>query len=149
MKKKFVVMIVGLLPITVLACGPKDTLVFSCTTTKGKAIEVCQTPATVSYAFGKKGQKPEMALSVPSRQLDWTSSSGSGLNYDRLTFHNGKTAYALEIENEFGGNGQEEKPSTTATLNVLSGGKTLATLVCRAQGLHEQLDNLNAKPRPE
>ena len=43
--------------------------IFSCTTTKGKVVEVCDSGKTTDYSFGKKGTKPELALSVPRDAL--------------------------------------------------------------------------------
>lgn len=134
------------------ACDLNDTTAFSCTTTRGKLVEVCQSATHVSYVFGKPHQKPELVLQVPTSELDWSSSGGSGMNFDTITFQNGKTAYALNIESEFGtddGEGRGTKPSTVATLEVRNGAQTLATLECRPQGLKTQLDKLKATPRPE
>lgn len=132
------------------ACGPKDALVFSCITTKGKFVEVCQTPSVVTYAFGRKGQKPEMALAVPTEKLDRMVGSGSGAAQDRITFHNGRTSYALEISEVYGRHypdGTKDIPSTDAYLEVLSSGKTVATIACMRQGMRDKRKNLNAQWR--
>lgn len=152
MNAKPILLATCLFPFAAMACGADDGMAFSCTTTKGKYVEVCQTPKEVTYSFGKLGQKPEMNLRVPTAQLDWTTSGGSGMNFDTITFHNGKTAYMLDIESEFGtddGSGQGSKPATTATLNVRNGTTSLATLECEQKGLQKRLERLTASPRAE
>ena len=42
--------------------------VFSCTTTKGKQIEVCDADKTIVYSFGKAQGKPEISIQVPRDQ---------------------------------------------------------------------------------
>ena len=46
-------------------CASK--VIFSCTTTKGKTVEVCDAGSTIKYSFGKKGAPPEMVLAIPRR----------------------------------------------------------------------------------
>lgn len=137
----------SLLPLAALACEPGVAPVFSCATTKGKIVEVCQTASSVSYSYGKKGQKPEMFLTTPTAQLDWMRSSGSGMDMDLITFHNGDTAYALGIDSVYG-QGDEDAPPVSARLEVRSGTKVLTTIKCREQGQVVHLENLRATPRP-
>ena len=46
-------------------CATGNKTIFSCTTAKGKLIEVCDAGKTITYSFGNPQTTPEIALNVP------------------------------------------------------------------------------------
>ena len=122
-----------LLPLPALACGVGEKPVFSCVTTKGKEIKVCQAPTAIKYSFGKPGQPPEMALSEGNKSFEYVTDSGSGMGTDDLNFINGKTKYNLQIFTVFERQYSDSKTefSESATLNVFQGIKQVATIECK------------------
>ena len=60
-------LIISLPTLSFADCVKGEKILFACTTTKNKKIEVCDAGKTINYAFGKVGVKPELALNVPQR----------------------------------------------------------------------------------
>jgi hypothetical protein len=75
------------------ACQGSKTL-FSCTTTKGKRIEVCDAEKTIDYSFGKPQGKPEIAIKVPRDQVSTFQWAGVGnAESYSVDIPNGKATY--------------------------------------------------------
>ena len=130
---KSLVLAALLLPLPALACDKGEKPVFSCVTTKGKEIKVCQATTAITYSFGKPGQPPELTLSEDNGTFDYLADSGSGMGTEYLNFKNGKTRYNLEIFTVFDRQYSDSKTefSESASLNVMQGGKSLAVLDCK------------------
>lgn len=50
--------VIGAMSAANAAC-PKQQVLFSCSTMKGKRVEVCDAGGTIGYTFGKAGQRPK------------------------------------------------------------------------------------------
>ncbi|TXH51584.1 MAG: hypothetical protein E6Q87_01330 [Cellvibrionales bacterium] len=105
-------------------CASK--VIFSCTTTKGKTVEVCDAGSTIKYSFGKKGAPPEMVLAIPRAAASTHQWDGMGryMSYN-VQIPNGNTVYEVfssvdKIEQEI-----------TSGINVEIAGKHAATLTCK------------------
>ncbi len=102
-----------------------DKPVFSCDTTNGKHVSVVQTASSVNYAFGRKGQAPELTLSSPIDAFDYQTTAGSAMESFYLTFLNAGTAYQVDVGSAYSG------PGWDATLYVRQGEKQLAAIQCK------------------
>lgn len=117
--------------------------IFSCTTTKGKFVEVCDAGQTIQYSFGKKGGKPEMALSIPrsaATTYQWDG-RGSSITYS-VQIPNAKTVY--EVFSSTDRMSQEHK--STAGINVEINGQHAATLTCKAETVVNNIEGISLKP---
>jgi hypothetical protein len=124
------------------ACPSKT--IFSCTTTKGKAVEVCESPKTIDYSFGKKGAKPEMALSVPRSAASTRRWNGIGRNmYYSVLIPNGKATY------EVFSNVDKFDEETSYGIYVVVGGKELATISCKPNTVTDNISDVTLKDAPE
>jgi hypothetical protein len=127
---------------SIAACPSKT--IFSCTTTKGKAVEVCDSSKTVDYSFGKKGQKPEMALSVPRNAASTKQWEGIGRNmYYSVLIPNGKTTY--EVFSSSDKSGEE----SAYGIYVLVGGKEVATINCKPTTVTDNIEGVTLRRAPE
>lgn len=81
-------------------CASK--VIFSCTTTKGKTVEVCDAGSTIKYSFGKKGAPPEMALAIPRAAASTRQWDGMGryMSYS-VQIPNGNTVARPLIPDDF------------------------------------------------
>jgi len=144
--KRLILLALMLIPGVVLACGANEEQVFACTTTKAKFVQVCQAPTAVNYAFGKKGQKPELALTSSNEKMRWVRDGGTGGDTDALTFTNGRTRYLISVYTYFDKlSTAENEGGLSASLEVLQGDKTLANIECQESGLKFNPDALKAK----
>ena len=73
------------------ACAKKT--VFSCTTTKGKQIEICDTGDSLEYAFGKAG-KPDKTVKIAKNKIEIHPMSG-GYGCGTIDFPSGTTSYSV------------------------------------------------------
>ena len=62
-------------------CEPGKELFMACSFQNGKAVEVCTDGNVVDYTFGRPGQRPELALSLPfeggAEMVPWNGVSRS------------------------------------------------------------------------
>lgn len=124
-------------PMAFAQCAtPQDTFL-SCTFSQGrKAVDVCVEGDNMTYRFGSVGKAPDLALSVPVVDADYTPWPGVGRAiWETVTFQNGKTSYVVAgvIDRKFSdeeNNGAE--PAISGLINVVEGDETLATLDCDA-----------------
>lgn len=108
------------------ACPGGKRPVFACTTTKGKAVQVCDAGKTIAYTFGTPGATPDMALSVPRAAASTYQWSGVGavMRYS-VRIPNGETVY--EVFDAVDRNAR----TATSGIDVAVAGKHVATLACR------------------
>lgn len=126
---------------TALACAGNEKLIFSCTTTKQMQVEVCDAGKTISYAFGKKGAKPEMALSVPRTAATTNQWNGMGryMTY-AVNIPNGKTIY-----NVFTSFDKSDDLSVDAGVNVETNGKHIATVKCKPETVQHDIEGIDLR----
>lgn len=119
----------------------KSKTIFSCTTTKGKVVEVCDAGPNIQYSFGKKGATPEMAIAIPRRKAStyqWDG-MGSGMTYT-VRIPNGNTVY--EVFSSADRNTQE----ISSGINVEIGGKQVATLTCKPETVIDNIEGAQLPP---
>jgi len=127
------------------ACNSGEKTVFSCTATNNKQIEVCDAGRTISYSFGKRGKKPELALSVPRNKVTTFQWHGIGryMNYS-VSIPNGKYMYTVytsvdKLE-------RNEAKGFEAGVTVEKGDKLLATVICRDKSVVDNIYGINLRP---
>jgi hypothetical protein len=126
-------------------CDKGGKTLFSCLTTKGKQIEVCDSGKAIAYSFGKPNAKPEMAFSVPRAQATTSQWNGVG-RYE---------SYAIDIPNKtttysvfFGTDRLTDAHTVEAGVNVLIKNNIAATVKCAGKNIINGLEGLNLKPTP-
>ncbi len=115
---------------------PEDTFL-SCTFSNGKkAVDVCVDGDMLTYRFGRIGKAPDLALSVPVVDADYTPWPGIGRAiWETVTFQNGKTSYVVAgvIDRQFSDDEKDEvQAEISGLIDVNEGEETLATLECDA-----------------
>lgn len=126
------------------ACPSGSETLFFCNTKKAnKQIEVCDAGKTISYSFGKKGQKPELAISVPRSQASTWQWQGIGryISY-AVNIPNGDYNYNVF----WGVDRLTEEHAVEAGVNVEKKGKLLTTIYCQEKGLINNLEGVKLKP---
>lgn len=122
------------------ACSNGKTL-FSCTTTNNKYVELCDNGATLQYSFGKVGQTPELALSVPRARASTYQWEGFGrwINYS-VRIPNGNTFY------EVFDSADRIEQTAEAGIYVEASGKNVATINCKMDTLVSNLEGVKLRP---
>ena len=121
------------------ACQSKT--IFSCMTSKGKQIEVCDSGSTIEYSFGKPHAKPEKYLKLPRNQVTTTQWAGIGrhISYS-VEIPSGDTVYSVfssfdKIENK-----------DEAGVAVIIKGKYVTTVQCSGKEVVNNLEGVKLKP---
>ena len=122
----------GLLLLTILsthsyASCNKGATIFSCTTKKGKQIEVCDNKTTIEYSFGKLNSKPELLINVPRKNVTTTQWAGMGsyVSYS-VDIPNNNTVYNIF----WGMDRMNENHPIEAGVNVFINKNLAATVYC-------------------
>ncbi|MGB6007773.1 hypothetical protein [Castellaniella sp.] len=118
-------------------------LVFACTTTKGKAVEICDSDDILQYSFGTKGHYPELSLSVPRSEastFQWDG-RGSEITYS-VQIPNGDTVYEVFTSMSRMSNEHE----IVSGINVEVAGKHVATLTCLDDTVQQDMEDIPLKP---
>lgn len=126
-------------------CAAGQPTIFSCSTVKGKTIEVCDAGKTITYTFGSPQTKPEIALNVPRDKVTTFQWNGIGryLSY-AVDIPNGTTTYSV-----FHGMDRITKEhAIEAGVNVLVDGKLLATVRCSGRNIMNNLEGVDLAPTP-
>lgn len=122
------------------ACPTAKSTVFACTTTKGKAVEVCDAGKTIQYSFGPKGGKPELALNVPRAAASTSQWHGIGSTmYYSVTVPNGKTTY--EVSNAIDRNSGHQ----SAGIDVSVAGKPVARVECKVNTVVDNIEGIDLR----
>lgn len=127
------------------ACQSGERLAFSCTTTKGKVVEVCSAHNTAAYSYGRPGAKPELFLRKAKSELRYELSSGSGEGATYLTFSNGNATYTIESGEVYTrdyGDGTHVNGGKYAGLSADVAGRNVAEIQCREGTIRDHLDVL-------
>ena len=126
-------------------CAAGQQTIFSCSTNKGKTIEVCDAGKSITYTFGSPQAKPEIALNVPRDKVTTFQWSGIGryLSY-AVDIPNGTSTYSV-----FHGMDRITKEhAIEAGVNVLVDGKLLATVRCSGRNIVNNLEGVDLAPTP-
>lgn len=129
--------------LAVAACPSGSETLFFCHTKKAnKQIEVCDAGKTISYSFGKKGQKPELAISVPRSQASTFQWQGIGryISY-AVNIPNGDYNYNVF----WGVDRLTDEHAVEAGVNVEKKGELLTTVYCQEKGLINNLEGVKLK----
>ena len=115
--------------------------VFSCTTQQGKFVQVCDQGKTLSYWYGKRGGKAELALSVPRSEASTYQWPGIGryINYS-VYIPNGEMRYQVFTSAD------RNEQTTLAGITVLRGDKALAEIICKPAGVISNMEDIKLKP---
>jgi hypothetical protein len=126
-------------------CAAGTKTIFSCTTAKGKLIEVCDAGKTITYSFGNPQTTPEIALNVPRDKATTFQWAGIGryLSYS-VDIPNGATTYSVFISMDR----LTEAHATEAGVNVFEEGKSLATVKCSGKKMVNNLEGVDLAPTP-
>ncbi len=127
------------------ACAPGSETLFACTTAKGKVIEVCDAGKTITYSFGSRQSKPEIALSVPRDKATTYQWEGIGryMSY-AVDIPNGSTTYSVFM----GMDRMSEAHAVEAGVQVLNNGRLLATVNCVDKNLVGNLEGVKLSKTP-
>lgn len=132
-----------LAPNAFAACSVDSNTLFYCQTKSvGKEITLCDAGKTISYAFGKKGKKPELAISVPRSEASTFQWQGIGrwMSYSVNIPNNG------HVYNVFWGVDRlTDEHAIEAGVNVEKNGDVLATIYCQEKGLVSNLEGVDLK----
>ena len=114
-----------------------NEVLFSCTTTNGKPVQLSQSGDTLHYRFGA-ANKPELVFSNRTADIENGSCNSGNSSHSWVLLRNGGYDYMISAHDQTG------KPSQ-ATLDVYrSNAKTSsATLVCRSGSVRHQLNRLS------
>lgn len=130
----------------VVACAEPNQLIFSCTTTTQRVVEVCDAGDTLRYTFGRRGASPELALAIPRAAASTSQWSGVG-RYETYTVNipNGDTVYSLfwSVDRL-----SAARP-INAGINVEVNGRHVRTIPCRANTARQRLQGINLTPSEE
>lgn len=112
-------------------CGKGTQTVFSCTTAKGKVIEVCDAGKTIDYSFGKPDSKPEIVVKAPRQAASTTQWQGIGrtMSYS-VEVPNGNTRYSVFWSVDKMMEGDTQEPAIEAGVAVEINQKPVATVRC-------------------
>lgn len=136
-----------MLPVAAQAACPKDNTIFACTTTNGKFVEVCDAGKVIQYTFGRSGETPELALSVPRDQASTFQWPGVGryINYS-VKIPNDNTTYQVftSAERLFEGD-EDTDASYTAGINVEVDGRHVATVDCKMDTVIDNMEGIDLK----
>lgn len=138
-----VVIAAAIAPTAWAKCDAGSQTLFSCTTTNGKQIEVCDAKKTIDYSYGRTGSKPELSLRVPRADASTYQWQGVGryMSYS-VKLPNGKTEYSVY----WGFDRLTEEHAEEAGVNVTVNGKQVATVKCGAGKIIQKLEGVNLKP---
>jgi hypothetical protein len=134
-------------------CAASSTTLFACNTAKNKQIEVCDAGKTISYTFGSRNSKPDIALSVPRKQAttyQWNGVSTHLVYSVSITNTNGNTIYTVfhNVERPLG-ESPDRKLQIDAGVQVMTDGKYLATVQCSGKNIISNIDGVDLAPTPE
>ena len=117
--------------------------VFSCLTSKGKQIEVCDVGETIHYAFGKPKAKPEIEVKVArdkASTFQWAG-IGSSMTY-AVDIPNGKTTYNVFWSVDR----LSDEHAIEAGVNVLINKELVTTVNCAGENIVNNIEGIALKP---
>ena len=139
---KIVVFMLALLPssFSFAKCANSESTIFSCTTKKQKHVEVCDLGKTISYSFGKKNGKPELAINIPRDAASTNQWDGMGaVRSYSVNIPNGKTVYSVYWLYD------RNADYIEGGINVETNGKSVANVICKADTVEQNLEGIKLK----
>jgi len=124
------------------SCEGNKTL-FSCLTSKGKQIEVCDAGKTIHYSFGKPQGKPEITVKVArdkASTFQWAG-MGSSISY-AVDIPNGKTTYNIF----WSADRTSDEHAIEAGVNVLINNELVTTVNCAGENIVNNIEGIDLKP---
>lgn len=124
-------------------CEGGSKTLFSCSTTKGKQIELCDATKTIDYSFGKPNEKPEIVVKAPRNQASTSQWAGIGryISYS-VDVPNGNTTYSVFFSTDK----NADAHPIEAGVNVSIKNKLVATVKCMEKGIVNNLEGVDLKP---
>ncbi|HMS26253.1 MAG TPA: hypothetical protein PKC80_02640 [Burkholderiaceae bacterium] len=144
-------MTTGLLfaPNAIAKCASGKPTLFSCSTAKGKTIEVCDAGKMITYTFGSPQAKPEISLNVPRNKVTTFQWNGIGRYLSYAVDIPNDTANSKTTYSVFHGMDRITKEhAVEAGVNVLVDGKLLATVRCSGKNIINNLEGVDLAPTP-
>ncbi len=124
------------------ACASKSKTIFSCATTNGKYVEVCDAGSTIGYSFGKKGATPELALKIPRDEVTTAQWNGIGRYiYYAVNIRNGDALYSVYSSTDKNSKRQE----TEWGINVEVSGNQAATIKCSPKSVVDNMEGVELR----
>lgn len=125
----------------VYAACPVKNIIFACTTTNNKVLEVCNAGKAIDYSFGKKGAKSELAFSAPRSAVTTNQWQGIGRNmYYSVLIPNG-TDTVYEVFSNVDKFGEQ----TAFGIYVSVNGKQVATVECKPNTVTDNIEGVNLR----
>lgn len=121
-------------------CASPQATVFSCSTTKGKQIDVCEVGNQLSYRFGRQGQAAELSFSLAKTQAYkylWSGMTTS--EWNSLYLPRGNTIYQPYYTQNRDGAG------AGYGLKVLVNQKEVADITCRNDTVIDNIEQVNVR----
>lgn len=138
----------AMLPIAAQSVCPSDNTIFACTTTKGKFVEVCDSGKVIRYIFGRRGQTPELSLSVPRESASTFQWAGIGrhMHYS-VTIPNGNTHYRVfSSVDRLMEDDEDNNSRFEAGIAVEVDGRHVVTVDCVPDTVTDNLEGIDLKP---
>ena len=131
-------LLLGLSTTAMAACPSASSTVFSCTTAKGKQVDICNAGSNLNYSFGKPN-KPELTFSLPkARAYKYLWSGMTSSEWNEVYLPRGNTTYVAYQANHRNHGGEEYG------LNVLINGKQAANIRC-SSNITENISDINLR----
>ena len=118
--------------------GSAHAAEFSCDiANKGRSVTLTQSGQTVSYAYGKKGAAPELALTVPVSAVELYAWEGMGRHQTySIGIPNGQYLYTVYSSMD------SLEQATSAGVIIEKNGKYLAELLCNPNTINGDLEQM-------
>lgn len=119
------------------ACPSAAKTVFSCSTTNGKVVEICDLGQHLMYSFGKPRAKPELQFNLAkTRAYMYLWDGNTSSEYNELYLPRGNTIYQAYHANHRNHGGTEHG------IKVFINQKQVADVRCRAASVIENFQQL-------
>jgi len=132
MKKLAVVfgILISVAPIVRADCGAMEKTLFSCLTSKGKLIEVCNLGETIQYSFGRPKSKPEITVLLPTSKVSGESCYTCGRYISNSVYiPNKDTIYIVSWSSDK----IDTDVPLQGSVEVIINGKSKATIMCGSE----------------
>lgn len=112
------------------SCGEKSKVLFTCSTAKGKQLEVCNFGKTVRYSYGRPNAKPEIIVKVPREKVTGISWHASGRYItNAVNVPNGNTIYRIS----WSGDKLQESDKLEGGVEVLVNDELKSRIYCQSE----------------
>lgn len=142
------VLFIGITSVAIADCEKGSKTIFSCTTAKGKVIEVCDSGKTIDYSFGRQNSKPEIVVRTPRKEASTSQWQyvGRHMSYS-VEIPNGNTVYSVFTSVDRLPEGDNKEPELEAGVAVESNKKHIANVMCdNKKPIIANIEGINLKP---